>query len=138
MTHIITSLCVRDGSCVTVCPVECIVPGNPQGKYPWFYIDPETCIDCGACIPECPFHAIYPEDEVPEAFLAMGNEVLSAPEGTSGFTEPFDGHDYKGNPIHLDSTRRLKPGEEFDLTPDIQANYDFFSDGPGYGAAMND
>ena len=32
MTHIITSLCVSEGSCVTVCPVECIVPGEPQER----------------------------------------------------------------------------------------------------------
>ena len=104
MTHIITSLCVRDASCVTVCPVECIVPGKPQYKYPWFYIDPETCIDCGACIPECPFHAIYPEDDVPAAMLAIGDEVQSAPAGTPGFDQAFDGHDYKGVPVHLDHT----------------------------------
>ena len=30
MTHIITSLCLRDSGCVEVCPVECIVPGVPQ------------------------------------------------------------------------------------------------------------
>lgn len=54
MTYIITSLCLRDSSCVDVCPVECIVPGKPVEQWPWFYIDPDTCIDCGACIPECP------------------------------------------------------------------------------------
>ena len=27
MTHIITSLCVRDRGCIEVCPVECMVPG---------------------------------------------------------------------------------------------------------------
>ncbi|MBG0787609.1 MAG: ferredoxin family protein, partial [Anaerolineaceae bacterium] len=112
MTHIITSLCIRDGSCVTVCPVECIVPGNPQDEWPLYYIDPETCIDCGACIPECPFHAIFPEDDVPEAFLAQGDEVQSAPVGTAGFDETFDGHDYEGNPVHLDAIRRLAADEE--------------------------
>jgi ferredoxin len=60
MTHIITSLCLRDGGCVEVCPVECIVPGKPDAEWPWYYIDPDTCIDCGACIPECPFEAIFP------------------------------------------------------------------------------
>ena len=68
MTFIITSLCVRDGGCVTVCPVECIVAGKPQDRYPLYYIDPETCIDCGACVRECPVLAIYPEDEVPEQY----------------------------------------------------------------------
>lgn len=138
MTHIITSLCVRDGGCVTVCPVECIVPGNPQDEWPLYYIDPETCIDCGACIPECPFHAIFPEDEVPAALLAQGEEILSAPAGTPGFDQPFDGHDYEGNPVHLDHTRQLAEDEEVDLTPDIQLNYDFFEQGPGYDALLDD
>ena len=65
MTHIITSLCLRDSGCVDVCPVECIVPGTPQEEWPWFYIDPDTCIDCGACEPECPVQAIFPDTDVP-------------------------------------------------------------------------
>jgi len=64
------SLCLRDGGCVPVCPVECIVPGKPEGEWPTFYIDADTCIDCGACEAECPFGAIFPEDEVPSAFKA--------------------------------------------------------------------
>lgn len=69
MAYVITRLCVRDGACVEVCPVECIVPG-PKGDADWplFYIDPETCIDCGACGPECPVDAIFPEDEVPAEY----------------------------------------------------------------------
>lgn len=138
MTHIITSLCVREGSCVTVCPVECIIPGKPQEEWPWFYIDPETCIDCGACIPECPFHAIYPEADVLEAFVAFGGEVQSMPKGTPGFDEPFDGYDYDGNDVHLDYTRRLAPEQEIDLTKDIQPNYDYFQKGPGYRSLFED
>ncbi len=137
MTHIITSLCVREGSCVTVCPVECIVPGKPKEEWPWFYIDPETCIDCGACIPECPFGAIFPEDEVPESYLAAGGEVQSMPAGTPGFDETFHGHDYEGNEVQVDHTRTLEPGEELDLTKDIQPNYDYFEEGPGYNALMD-
>jgi ferredoxin--NADP+ reductase len=69
MAYVITRLCIRDGACVEVCPVECIVPG-PKGDagWPYFYIDPETCIDCGACVPECPVEAIFPEDEVPAQY----------------------------------------------------------------------
>ena len=70
MTHIITSLCVRDRGCIDVCPVECMIPGQPLNEWPWIYIDPDTCIDCGACIPECPYAAIFPEDEVPSAYTA--------------------------------------------------------------------
>lgn len=138
MTHIITSLCVREGSCVTVCPVECIVPGKPQGEWPWFYIDPETCIDCGACVPECPFNAIFPEDSVPEAYSARGGEIQSMPDGTPGYEEPFEGFDYEGNPVHLDSTRTLAREEILDLTDDIQPNYDYFKTGTGYDALMMD
>ncbi len=68
------------------------------------------------------------------AFLAQGDEVQSAPVGTTGYDQPFDGHDYEGNPVHLDATRRLAADEEVDLTSDIQANYNFFESGPGYDA----
>jgi ferredoxin len=135
MTHIITSLCLRDGGCVTVCPVECIVPGKPTDKWPWFYIDPDTCIDCGACIPECPYSAIFPEDEVPSAFKAKGSEYMVKPMGTPGFSTVYDGSDHEGEPVHLESTRVLKAGEIVDLTQDNEANYAFFKSGPGYAAA---
>lgn len=134
MTHIITSLCLRDGSCVTVCPVECIVPGKPIEEWPWYYIDPDTCIDCGACIPECPFEAIFPEDEVPSAYKAKGGESISMPVGTPGFSEVYDGTNHDGEPVHLEATRRLAAGEVVDLTKDIKPNYDFFKIGPGYSA----
>lgn len=68
MAYVITELCIRDGSCAQVCPVECIVDGGEEeGSY---YIDPDTCIDCGACEPECPVDAIFAEDEVPEEHQA--------------------------------------------------------------------
>ncbi len=66
MTHVIFDLCIRDGACAEVCPVECIVPGQPEDEWPWYYIDPDTCIDCGACVPECPVLAILPEEDLPE------------------------------------------------------------------------
>jgi ferredoxin len=134
MTHIITSLCLRDSGCVDVCPVECIVPGKPAEEWPWYYIDPDTCIDCGACIPECPFEAIFPEDEVPEAYEAKGGELQSMPVGTDGFTEVYDGTNHHGEPVHVTATRALQAGETIDLTEDIQPNYDYFQKGPGYSA----
>jgi ferredoxin len=135
MTHVITSLCLRDGGCMTVCPVECIVPGKPEDKYPWYYIDPDTCIDCGACVPECPWAAIFPEDEVPSAYKAKGGEKLSQPVGTAGFSEVFDGSNHEGEAVHLTATRTLKAGETVDLKKDIAANAAFFKGGPGYKAA---
>ncbi len=135
MTHVITSLCLRDGGCVTVCPVECIVPGKPEAQYPWYYIDPDTCIDCGACVPECPYSAIFPEDEVPAAYTAKGGEHVSMPAGTAGYGEVYDGVNHDGEAVHLEGTRTLKPGEKVDLTGDIDLNRDYFSKGPGYSAA---
>ena len=137
MTYIITSLCLRDGSCVEVCPVECIVPGKPEGEWPWFYIDPDTCIDCGACIPECPYEAIFTEDEVPETYTAKDGERQSQPAGTPGFETPFDGSNGKGEPVHLDHTRVLTAGETVNLREDIQPNYDYFKVGMGYQAVAS-
>jgi len=38
MPHVVTSLCLRDGACVDVCPSESIVPGFPESEWPWYYI----------------------------------------------------------------------------------------------------
>jgi len=135
MTHVITSLCLRDGGCQTVCPVECIVPGQPVDEWPWFYIDPDTCIDCGACVPECPWEAIFPEDEVPAAFKAKEGQLLSMPAGTPGYEEVYDGSDHNGDSVHLEATKMLHAGDVVDLTPAKSANTRFFKDGPGYSAA---
>src|SRR3990172_1721341 len=105
MTHIITSLCLRDGACMEVCPVECIVPGQPESEWPWMYIDPDTCIDCGACIPECPYEAIFPEDEVPSDHKAKADQKLSAPKDpnvASRSTEHYEGHNNKNEAVVLD------------------------------------
>jgi ferredoxin len=134
MTHIITSLCLRDSGCVDVCPVECIVPGKPVDQWPWYYIDPDTCIDCGACIPECPFEAIFPEDEVPSGYQGKGTEKVSMPAGTPGFDEVYDGTNHHDEPVHLEHTRTVAAGETVDLTPDIKFNYEYFQKGPGYKA----
>ena len=134
MTRVITSLCLREGSCAIVCPVECIVPGKPEDKYPGYYIDSDTCIDCGACEPECPYNAIFPIDDVPSAYKAKGGERRSMPAGTAGFTEVYDGENHDGVAVHLEATVTLKAGEVVDLTPSIDANNDFFKNGPGYNA----
>jgi ferredoxin len=112
MTYIITSLCLRDGACVEVCPVDCIVPGFPLDEWPWYFIDPSTCIDCGACVPECPYDAIFPEDDVPNAY-SMAAEQGRIPWATK-------------------KEEKAKGGEVVDLTEDIQPNYDFYEKGPGY------
>ena len=134
MTHIITRLCLRDSACVDVCPVECIIGGQPEDEWPWFYIDPDTCIDCGACVPECPYEAIFVEEETPTDYQAKGGEYVSMPAGTAGFETVYDGEDEHGEPVHLEHTRVLEAGEVVDLTPDIKPNYDYFETGPGYSA----
>jgi ferredoxin len=134
MTHIITSLCLRDRGCIEVCPVECIVPGVPAAKSPWMYIDPDTCIDCGACIPECPFLAIFPEDEVPAAYTAKGGEYISK----VGLTGHWEGTNHHGKKVVLDSVKQLAAGEVVNLRDDIQANYDYYKGGPGYAAKDQD
>jgi len=55
MTHAITDKCIgeMDGSCVDVCPVDCIYEGLEKR-----YINPNECIDCGACVTACPVSAI--------------------------------------------------------------------------------
>ncbi len=65
MTYVITEPCidVREGSCVDVCPVDCIQ--HQDGVDRMLYINPAECIDCGACESTCPVNAIYPEDAVP-------------------------------------------------------------------------
>ena len=63
MTFVITDACVdiKDQSCVTSCPVDCIYEGSRK-----LYIHPDECIDCGACEPICPVDAIYLDEETPE------------------------------------------------------------------------
>ncbi|HEX9037744.1 MAG TPA: ferredoxin family protein [Ktedonobacterales bacterium] len=71
MTYVITQPCVgvKDGSCVDVCPVDCIHPAAGEPNYDHFdqlYINPDECIDCGACEPACPVAAIFEESAVPD------------------------------------------------------------------------
>ncbi len=65
MAFVIAEPCVgvKDKSCVSVCPVDCI---HGTDEDDMLYIDPDECIDCGACTPECPVSAIFPLAEVPE------------------------------------------------------------------------
>lgn len=122
MTHVITSLCLRDNACMDVCPVECINPGDPVDQWPTFYIDPQTCIDCGACVPECPFNAIFPADEVPSAYVAMGGELINQ----GGLSGKYEAINHYGDTVILNTTRILAAGEMVDLTGSIKNNSDFY------------
>ncbi len=122
MTHVITSLCLRDNGCADVCPVECIQPGTPVEQWPTYYIDPATCIDCGACIPECPFSAIFPEDEVPATYQAAGGEFINR----AGLRGRYEAVGHHGEQVVLESTRTLSSGEVVDLREAIQLNREFY------------
>ena len=48
MTYIITGSCIKDDSCIEVCPVDCIHPTPDAPDFDaaeQLYIDPATCID---------------------------------------------------------------------------------------------
>ena len=65
---------VKDGSCVLVCPVDCIHEGETM-----FYIDPIECIACGLCETICPEDAIRPIEDVPDdekRYIAKNKEFF--------------------------------------------------------------
>ena len=122
MTHVITSLCIRDNGCSEVCPVECIQPGSPVEQWPTYYIDPATCIDCVACIPECPFSAIFHEDDVPAAYQATGDEFINR----APLNGHYEGTGHRGQSVTLETARRLSAGEVVDLRDAIALNKQFY------------
>jgi ferredoxin len=134
MPSVITDLCLRDGSCMDICPVDCIVPGKPESLFPHYYIDPISCIDCGACLTECPHQAIFTLYDVPNTFLLQEDSRLSRPRGTPGFNDPYDGVDRNGDPIHMENTCLFIKGTVIDLSHAVSENELFFSEGPGYTA----
>ena len=108
MTHVIFDLCIRDGACAEVCPVECIVPGQPEEEWPWYYIDPDTCIDCGACVPECPVAAILPEEDLPEEQRSKNKLEQFPPElvrGADLFYDSLQSYTAWLSPAGLTKTR---------------------------------
>lgn len=77
MAYVISSACIDelDGSCVAVCPVDCIYEGGRKR-----YINPAECIDCGACLPECPVDAILtPGEAGAGAWAGVDAEFFAEP-----------------------------------------------------------
>ena len=68
-SYVITDPCigVKDGTCVEVCPVDCIATTEEDNQY---FIDPALCIACEQCVLVCPVDAIYLEHEVPAEWKA--------------------------------------------------------------------
>jgi ferredoxin len=52
MAFVITSECVKCGTCMDICPTSAIVEGDEQ------YVINSACIDCGRCQEVCPIDAI--------------------------------------------------------------------------------
>ena len=70
MAFVITDRCVgvKDGTCVDVCPMDCIHPAPAEREFAGadqLYIDPEVCIDCNVCVPVCPVDAIFADGDLP-------------------------------------------------------------------------
>lgn len=103
MVHIITDRCVGelDGSCVDVCPVDCIYEGNEKR-----YINPNECIDCGACVTVCPVSAIFgPNDEQDPLWIDDNRAFFD--ETLPGRDEPLGdpGGASDAGPIGVDTPR---------------------------------
>ena len=87
MSYVIVDKCLgeRYATCVAVCPVDCIHPGEYQGE-PFMIIDPEECIDCGACLPECPIEAIVETEEESPEWAAINKELTPTFKGATPVT----------------------------------------------------
>ncbi|MEM8587141.1 MAG: ferredoxin [Pseudomonadota bacterium] len=104
MTYVITAPCidVKDGTCVDVCPVDCIYEGGRM-----FYIQPDECIACGLCETVCPVEAIYHGDDVPKdmtAFTEINRRFFDA--SVSGLGSP--GGASRTGPVEIDDPDILK------------------------------
>ncbi|MEM7047356.1 MAG: ferredoxin [Pseudomonadota bacterium] len=88
MALIIKKECIdiKDGTCVEVCPVDCIYEGPRM-----FYIHQDECIECGLCESVCPVDAIRYDDEVEaedQIYLQINREYfdltgIGSPGGAS-------------------------------------------------------
>jgi ferredoxin len=82
VSYVITGKCLgeRYATCVAVCPVDCIHPGEYQGQE-FMIIDPEECIDCGACLPECPIEAIVETEEESPDWAVINKDLTPTFKG---------------------------------------------------------
>lgn len=76
MSYIITEKCLgeRYATCVAVCPVDCIYPGEYKSQE-FMVIDPAVCITCGACLPECPIGAILESEDQDPAYAKINADL---------------------------------------------------------------
>ena len=79
MSYVIVQKCLEEryAVCATVCPVECIHPGQHQDK-DFMIIDPEVCINCGLCLPECPIGAIVATEDEDLEYAKINKDLTPA------------------------------------------------------------
>lgn len=88
MAHVIAQACVKDASCVPVCPVGAIRPRPDEADFAFtdmLYIDPVVCIDCGACLRACPVGAVRVDDDQrpdTDAFRRLNADWYAGTAGT--------------------------------------------------------
>ncbi len=87
MAYVITEKCLgeRYATCVAVCPVDCIYPGEYQSQE-FMVIDPVVCIDCGACLPECPIEAIVETPEEDPEYAKINADLTPQFKGNPAVT----------------------------------------------------
>jgi NAD-dependent dihydropyrimidine dehydrogenase PreA subunit len=81
MPYVVTEPCigVKDKSCITVCPVDCIYEIDNM-----VVIHPDECIDCGLCEPECPVTAIFVDTDVPEQWASYVEQNRAEAQRVTG------------------------------------------------------
>lgn len=79
MSYVIGEKCLgeRYSVCATVCPVECIHPGDYKDEE-FMIIDPEVCINCGLCLPECPVGAIVASEEEDQEYATINKDLTES------------------------------------------------------------
>lgn len=111
-----TEVCMGDGECVSVCPVEvkdefnegltlrkAIYRPVPHNLPNLFDIDRTACTKCGECVAVCPVDAIKLDEEDTEEIVTVGAIVLAAGAGLyTPATEP-DFYAYSRSPNVLTS-----------------------------------
>lgn len=105
--HVITESCCNDGSCVAVCPVNCIHPTPDEPGWvgaEMLYIDPDTCIDCGACVDVCPVNAIVADYD-----LSEGNQIYT--DVNAAWYQDSNHGDYSKEPVRKVAPIRHWPAD---------------------------